>query len=249
MIRAAVILMLLVGGQVPVALAQGESGWAPCQAGALENAMTQYKELIGKERAWRMDIAMTSFPDPDAAAADHSTSVITCSGGLFKAIQLGFETYQNAAICAVADPNDRVVVLSEPKLPVDLMIPQRVSTLLTGSERTSCRTDAKGSEFRIMYAEGAGPYQHIDVYYDAVGYLSRIILQWRPTTYGEGPAPLGSVHSPRIEIVPGHPHAISKQESTDLVNGLQERLDMSNGSYTTMGAWKGYKVIDTRYRP
>lgn len=247
----AVVFLLLAGSGSPVSvvLAQGKGAWGPCETGAIESAMSKYQQLITEEPSWRMEVNMTSFPDPDGAASDHSSSIILCSGKRFKASQMGFITYQNASICAVADPGEHLVVLSNPKLPVDLLVPQRVSTLLAGAERTSCRRDAGGTGFRIMYAEGAGPYQFLDFYYDAVGYLSRIIMQWKPTNYEEGGAPLRVLHSPRIEIEVGRLRGLSKLDSEELAHGLDQRLEMTNGNIKAIGAWNGYRIVDTRYRP
>ncbi|MBL7984970.1 MAG: hypothetical protein JNM91_08230 [Flavobacteriales bacterium] len=248
MINRRAISLVLIGSYMAVGLAHA-SEWQACDRAELEAAMKRAEENLVRQSSFAMDIHMISYPDPQAAPADESHSTYLKDGAHSRMRQMGLDAYQNDEISAVADPEDRLVVLGNPRPLFDALVNQRATQLLVGAERLLKRTDVLGTEFRIMYQANVSAYSHVDVRYDAHGNFSALLLQWRPTTVGELDRPPAKLYSPRVRITFGATRALTASERADVRSGLGQRLVMDQGRYSTIGPWAGYHVVDTRIAP
>ena len=228
--------------------AQGEA-WVGCERKELEVAMDRYEQLMVERTSWKLEMAMLSYGDAGGPVADRSTSIVMRDGAFVKADQLGLVTYQNDRICAVADPEERTVVLSDGRPVMELLTHQRLDVLLMGSTRLSRQVNALGTLFRVQFDPKISAYSHIDVGYDARGFLTKVELQWHPTLLNEPSSPLAPVRTPRVELTIAPPVELSALDRAQLRKGLSERLRQDGTGYVPIGPWAGYRIVDTRYMP
>lgn len=240
-----ILFLLLIQGDP--ALAQGD--WVPCQRQELQAAMERYEKALVADDEWQLHLEMTSYPDAEGPEADRARVVIVRAGANMRADHMGMITFQDRRLSAVADAEEKVVVVSNTKPFLDLAINQRVEMLSSAASQILKQTSMAGTTYRIMFAGTDGPYSFVEVGYDGKGYLTRLVLQWKPTTAGAGSGPLSRMYTPRVVMIITPPADPDQTQIREATTGLESRLRTDGDRLKATGPWAEYRIVDTRFRP
>jgi hypothetical protein len=240
-----ILFLLLIQGNPT--LAQGD--WVPCQRQELQAAMERYEKALMADDSWQLHMEMTSYPDAEGPEADRGRVAIVRAGAYMRADHMGMITYQDRRLSAVADAEEKVVVVSENKPFLDLATNQRVEMLATAASQILKQSSPAGTTYRIIFAGTDGPYSYVEVGYDGKGYLTRLVLQWKPTTAGAASGPMARMYTPRVVMTITPPADPDQAQIREATSGLDSRLRTDGDRLKTIGPWAGYRIVDTRFRP
>lgn len=222
----------------------------PCDVKELQAAMDRYETLLRNNASWSLHMELFSYADEHGEVADKASVDLVRTGHWVHAEEMGMETYQDEHICATAEPQEKVVVLSAVSPITDLVMHQRLGLLASSAVQLTRRTTPTGSEFRLDLDPAKAVFAYVEVSYDGRGYLSRIVMQWKPSVDPSLPLPQQVAHTPRVELRATPPETPTAAQTNAARSGLVERLRRtSEGTFEAIGPWTGYHVVDTRYRP
>lgn len=223
----------------------------PCDMQELKAAMDRYESLLRDQDTWTMRMEMLSYADERGGVVeDQGQTVLVRSGDRVYAEQLGMVTCQEGRLSATADPEEKVVVLSDAAPVTELMTRQRLNDLAATATRLTRRNTAMGVDFRLEFDPARSHFTYVEVGYDGRGYLAGIVMQWKRSVDPNLPIPAQVPHAPRVELRATPPLVPSAKQIEEARSGMRARLRRApaGDDYEAIGPWAGYRVVDTRPR-
>lgn len=223
--------------------------WIPCDKTVLTGQMARFDALMVKHTRCKLTTEVVSYRrSSDVVPSDQVLSTVWRNGNRFKAEQLGLWSYQNDSLCAAIDEDERTVVISEPRGANENLLTDRVKGLLHGVSSIACQDINGGKLFRVEY-ERNSPNAHMDITYEADGWMSEVVLQLRSGNYTGGEGPPFSIDDPKVVFRFHRPGPLEGKAAEGIGQGPLAFIRKGAQGLVLTGKWSAYRLIDTRYRP
>ncbi|MEO8589950.1 MAG: hypothetical protein ABI432_11305 [Flavobacteriales bacterium] len=239
-----VCCMVLFGAR---SLADAPQDWTTVPGSAFVEAKqgndSRYKDLP----RFSMDIELVSYRSWDDQAPHERTQArVVRDASRFRSEVSGLVSVQDPLIRVVMDPQEHVIMATDPVDLNDAWAIGAVDIVLSSVATCFERSVDGGKEYKLVFKTGA-VYDHTIVRYDAQGWLRHTSTVWRQTVQEDPSDRLSAAYRPRLDVSYGIPRTLTgpADASTDpwsLVREGKEGLE-------AIGAWKDIPIIDTRYRP
>lgn len=229
-----------------VSLAINAQAWVSCPVQEVVAQSIAHGALLKGMDHYACGMEMASYRSgEDKVPFERARGRVYRSGKGYRNEVAGIVTISDGELRVTLDSAERVMVLAKADTLEELFTLEARAATVRAAKTCAKRTTPEGLQYRLSFPETM-PYAHMDLLYDAQGWLRRLELQWAQGIQEEFDVEGAPAYKPRVTITFEQPMAMPERTLSPLMDLRQYLSASTKGKPQAVQAYAGYQLIDTR---